>query len=365
MPEQIPTTPVIEDPDLLIGGQRSDNDAFPVAGEEAASPSYRAHRHAQAGAKQETTVPDFDETYADINDYVRQVAAAKRAERRAAALAAKAGRYVLKDTGGRHRLENVRPSPAGSLKTDATTPPSRGRESWRRRLSPQRLRQYGRKILLATVTAGLLLTHASTSAKNDSQADGLPEYDAKTAGYSLLAEQSSYASAVPELPYPHFNRAAVPSKYVPILDAAAQRYGLDPAVLAAQDEAESSFSEAVVHGRRVSREGAKGIAQFMDGTFRQYGVDGDGDGRADVLNPADAIMSQANFMRHLTNITTLDKIPGDSQAHALAAYNAGYGRVKTYGGVPPRSFARGETANYVKKILRLAREKYTVPQQQP
>ena len=44
--------------------------------------------------------------------------------------------------------------------------------------------------------------------------------------------------------------------------------------------------------------GAIGLPQFMPGSIRNFGVDGDGDGRIDLrLSPKDAIASVANFMR--------------------------------------------------------------------
>jgi membrane-bound lytic murein transglycosylase B len=52
------------------------------------------------------------------------------------------------------------------------------------------------------------------------------------------------------------------------------------------------------HGRirATSSAGAQGLMQFMPATWRQYGVDGNGDGRADILNDADSIMSAANYL---------------------------------------------------------------------
>lgn len=65
-------------------------------------------------------------------------------------------------------------------------------------------------------------------------------------------------------------------------------------------------------------------------------------------------MAQAHFMRDL--MTSLRHIPGDPYEKAFAGYNAGGGRVKQYNGVPPESFADGETYNYVKKIMRIVGE---------
>ncbi|MFD8573485.1 NlpC/P60 family protein [Streptomyces sp. NPDC059639] len=138
---------------------------------------------------------------------------------------------------------------------------------------------------------------------------------------------------------------SVPAEYKDLIE----EYGnmcpaISPNLLAALLSQESGFNP-----RATSPVGAKGIAQFMPSTWESSGVDGNGDGKRDINNPEDAIPSAA---RYLCNIADdVKDVPGDKQKNMLAAYNAGTGAVKKYGGVPPYK----ETQNYVTSISALAK----------
>jgi Transglycosylase SLT domain len=93
----------------------------------------------------------------------------------------------------------------------------------------------------------------------------------------------------------------IPPAYLRLYQLAARRYGLDWAILAAIGKVECD------HGRdpdpscgrpgSVNSAGAGGPMQFLASTWALYGVDGDGDGRVDRWNPADAVFSAANYLR--------------------------------------------------------------------
>jgi soluble lytic murein transglycosylase-like protein len=102
------------------------------------------------------------------------------------------------------------------------------------------------------------------------------------------------------------------------------------ALLAAQLYVESNFNPFA-----VSPAGAKGIAQFMPGTARAYGL-------ADPTDPAQAIDAQGHLMRDL--LRRFGSVP-----LALAAYNAGPSVVERCGCVPPIP----ETQAYVARVLAL------------
>ena len=88
----------------------------------------------------------------------------------------------------------------------------------------------------------------------------------------------------PALPIP----AAIKSYYV----AAANRYKIPWTLLAGIGMEETG------HGRNTatSSAGAQGLMQFTPATWAGMGVDGDGDRRADITNPADSAMSAANYL---------------------------------------------------------------------
>ena len=117
---------------------------------------------------------------------------------------------------------------------------------------------------------------------------------------------------------------------------------LTPSLLAAQLYQESGFSPTI-----VSPAGAVGIAQFMPGTWPNWSLSTDGDGKRDPLNPADAIPAAARYDCALAH--QLSGIGGDAVSNMLAAYNAGPGAVEAAGGIP----AFAETQNYVKNIKAL------------
>ncbi|WP_330335802.1 NlpC/P60 family protein (plasmid) [Streptomyces sp. NBC_00536] len=151
----------------------------------------------------------------------------------------------------------------------------------------------------------------------------------------------------------------VPSEYRPWLFKASaackDHRELTPALLASQLWNESKFKNT--HDEATSDAGAKGPAQFVDGTWATYGRDDDGNGRNSPWDIGDAVMSQGRYMCSLLGDAKSSGFGGDPRALALAGYNAGWGAVERFRGVPPIWFARrpgqaeGETYGYVKAIM--------------
>lgn len=123
------------------------------------------------------------------------------------------------------------------------------------------------------------------------------------------------------------NRA--PQGLASLIEAAAVKAGIDPALFESLVQAESDFNP-----RAVSRTGAMGLSQLMPGTAKSLGV-------SDAFDPVQNLNGGAKYLAGL-----LKQFEGDERK-ALAAYNAGPGAVRRYDGVPPFS----ETQNYVDRIM--------------
>ncbi len=161
----------------------------------------------------------------------------------------------------------------------------------------------------------------------------------------------------------HLDTAAIPNQtWVPWLQKAGSLCPEVPApLLAAQLQQESSWDPTVtsptIPGLQTG--GAEGLAQFMPGTWPDYGQDDAGDGNVSPFNPIDAIMAQGRYMCALVkDIENDPQFKGDDiVALALAAYNAGPDKVQKYHGIPPFK----ETQEYIPDITQLAITKYSLP----
>jgi hypothetical protein len=84
----------------------------------------------------------------------------------------------------------------------------------------------------------------------------------------------------------------VPAELIPLYAKAAARYGVPWTVLAAINRFETGFGSNL----NVSRAGAVGWMQFLPSTWKRYGIDGNGDGRRNPYDPADAILAAARYL---------------------------------------------------------------------
>lgn len=142
-------------------------------------------------------------------------------------------------------------------------------------------------------------------------------HDARAVPVSLPAESAAPAITI-----------AAPQTLTEALNQSAARHALSPALLEAVVWQESRW-----HAGAVSPKGAVGLTQLMPATSAALGVD--------ARDPLANLDGGARYLRIL-----LDHFGGDL-VKALAAYNAGVGRVERAGGIP----AIRETQNYVAAIM--------------
>lgn len=147
---------------------------------------------------------------------------------------------------------------------------------------------------------------------------------------SVVGEEFPDGLLIPEqaVAHTHLSGAAVPLAYQAKVAELSARFDLSPALIEALVWQESRWRSGA-----VSPVGARGLAQLMPGTARELGVDAN--------DPFANLEGGARYLR-----AQLDRFGGDVEK-ALAAYNAGPGRVLRSGGVPRIR----ETQSYVASIM--------------
>jgi soluble lytic murein transglycosylase-like protein len=158
---------------------------------------------------------------------------------------------------------------------------------------------------------------------------------------SLMAMNQSYS------PLQSLYSKTVPAAgdYNSLIEQASRKFGVDPSLIKAVIHQESSFNS-----NAVSSAGAKGLMQLMDATGKGLGV-------TNPFNPEQNVNAGTRFLSNL-----LDKYNGN-EGTALAAYNAGPGRVDRLGIRTDQDLMDKlhllpkETQGYVNKVLGL-KQKY-------
>ncbi|WP_372662965.1 lytic transglycosylase domain-containing protein [Cohnella sp.] len=207
-----------------------------------------------------------------------------------------------------------------------------------------------KQMLLAQWTSGVNPLAASATDTTASEGNGLFDMllNQLLGTGSSLGNSANVMSAeglsVPLMPTASWGGALTDdngssSAYDDLISAAGAKYGVDPALIKGVMQSESAFNP-----NALSAAGAKGLMQLMDGTARGLGV-------TNSFDPVQNIDGGTRFLSYL-----LRKYDGNVSA-ALAAYNAGPGRVDRLGIANDQDVAANlhklpeETQNYIRKVL--------------
>ncbi|MNW29440.1 Soluble lytic murein transglycosylase [Fontibacillus panacisegetis] len=163
----------------------------------------------------------------------------------------------------------------------------------------------------------------------------------------LQSIQDELSLQMGDMPSASVTTTSVGKDLEALIIEASQKYGVPASLIKAVIETESSFNP-----QATSKVGAKGLMQLMDGTARGLGV----------TNSFDPAQNIDGGTRYLAN--NIKRFGGDINT-ALAAYNAGPGRLQKLGITNDQQLMEKlhllpvETQNYITKISN-AQSKYEV-----
>lgn len=146
--------------------------------------------------------------------------------------------------------------------------------------------------------------------------------------YTNVPQSSEYKKVLSE------GNTGSDKDYNYIINMNSMKYKIEPSIIKAVITAESNWDPWA-----LSKKGAMGLMQLMPGTVRDM----------QIRNPYDPEQNIEGGTRYLRSL--LDRFDGDLDL-ALAAYNAGPGRVEKNGGIPPFK----ETKKYIRKVIAISED---------
>lgn len=145
---------------------------------------------------------------------------------------------------------------------------------------------------------------------------------------NLSTSSAQELTLITETTREEFFRTEIP--FGPLIYAEAKKNDLRPELVAAVVKTESQFRPTARSPRN-----AQGLMQLVPRTGKWMGAD-------NLMNPVENVQAGTKYLKYLS-----ERFDGD-ETKIIAAYNAGEGNVRKFGGVPPFR----ETQNYLKKVRR-------------
>ena len=216
-----------------------------------------------------------------------------------------------------------------------------------------------KKIIIFSLVTILLLPQSTLAlTEADYPAQNIRLYDPKS---SACTEAAGSVSA--DL------SKNIPSDWGKIFSAAAEKFDVNPNFLAALYLTEQGNIWKPLNSHwESSLVGASGPMQFMPGTWAGHAQDGNGDGKAEVTNPYDAVFGAAHLIKSmgtdkktpLGDIGSPWKRQPKTILYAAGEYNWGGGNVQSHtSDSSPLTDAPKETQNYLKNIYELFNSDFT------